>query len=103
MICLSSANSRSFGPFELALKQRLNGRGGASRGMLRNLADRARKGGFLPVLTPSANGLPDPIEALIALRNDLSHGTSDIHSPGMALDVVEACAYWIAHLYPPPP
>jgi len=65
--------------------------------------NRARKGGFLPALTSNPNALSDPIEALIALRNGLSHGTSDIHSPGMALDVVDACAFWITQLYPSPP
>ena len=94
---------QAFGAFELALKHRLNGHGGASRGTLRNLLDRARKGGFLPAITSGANALSDPIEALIAMRNGLSHGTSDIHSPGMALEVVEACAFWITHLYPSPP
>ena len=94
---------QAFGAFELALKHRLNGHGGASRGTLRNLVDRARKGSFLPGLTPGANALSDPIEALIALRNGLSHGTSDIHSPAMALDVVETCAFWITHLHPSPP
>jgi hypothetical protein len=70
---------------------------------LRNLVDRARKNGVLPALISHVNTLSDPIEALIALRNGLSHGTSDIHSPGMALDIVEACAFWITHLYPSPP
>ncbi len=93
---------QAFGAFELTLKHRLNGHGAAARGTLRNLVDRARKGGVLPPLTAGANALADPIEALIALRNGLSHGTSDIHSPGMALEVVEACAFWITHLYPPP-
>src|SRR6185312_5612178 len=41
---------QAFGAFELALKHRLNGHGGAARGTLRNLVDRARKGGFLPPL-----------------------------------------------------
>ena len=91
---------QTFGAFELALKHRVNGHRGTSRGTLRNLVDQARKHGFLPTLISGANALSDPIEALIALRNGLSHGTSEIHSPGMALDVVEACAFWITHLYP---
>ncbi|WP_374252999.1 hypothetical protein [Xanthobacter sp.] len=94
---------QAFGAFELALKHQLNGHGGAARGTLRNLVDRARKSGVLPSLPSGANALSDPIEALIALRNGLSHGTSDIHSPGMALDMVEACAFWIDHIYPPSP
>lgn len=35
---------QAFGAFELALKHRLNGDGGAARGTLRNLVDRARRG-----------------------------------------------------------
>jgi hypothetical protein len=42
---------QAFGAFELALKHRLNGHGGASRGTLRNLVDRARKAGVLPPVT----------------------------------------------------
>lgn len=93
---------QALGAFEFALKHRLNGQGGASRGTLRNLVDRARKAGTLP-FAPDANALCDPIEALIALRNGLSHGTADIHSPGMALEIAEACAFWIDHIYPPGP
>lgn len=92
---------QAFGAFELALKHRLNGRGSASRGTLRNLVDRARKAGILPLLTPSENVSIDPIEALIVLRNDLSHGTSDIHSLGMAFQVIEACALRINHVCSP--
>lgn len=94
---------QAFGAFELALKHRLNGHGGAARGTLRNLVDRARKAGVLPALVPGPTAISDPIEALIALRNGLSHGTSDIHSPGMALDVVAACASWIDHVFPSRP
>jgi len=95
---------QALGAFEFALKHRLNGQGGAlSRGTLRNLVDRARKAGTLPPLAPDTNALCDPIEALIALRNGLSHGTADIHSPGMALEIAEACAFWIDHIYPPGP
>jgi hypothetical protein len=91
---------QAFGAFELALKHRLNGHGGATRGTLRNLVDRARKTGVLPALVSGPTVISDPIEALIALRNGLSHGTSDIHSPGMALEVVAACASWIDHVFP---
>jgi len=94
---------QAFGSFELALKHRLNGHGRASRGTLRNLVDRARKAGVLPSIASGAPALMDPIEALIALRNGLSHGTSDIHSPGMALQVMTACASWIDHIYTPTP
>lgn len=93
---------QAFGAFELALKHRLNGHGGAQRGTLRNLVDRARKAAILPPVVSGSINLADPIEALITLRNGLSHGSSEVHSPAMALDVVAACASWIDHVYPPP-
>jgi hypothetical protein len=93
---------QAFGAFELALKHRLNGHGGAQRGTLRNLVDRARKAAILPSVVSGSNSPGDSIEALIALRNGLSHGSSEVHSPAMALDVVAACASWIDHVYPPP-
>lgn len=82
---------QAFGAFELALKFRLNGHGGDARGTLLNLVDRARKAGTLPLLVQNTP-MSDPIEALIALRNGLSHGTSDIHTPGMALNILASCA-----------
>lgn len=91
---------QAFGAFELSLKHRLNGHGDASRGTLRNLVDRARKVGIFPPKPPADEVFSDPIEALIALRNDLSHGTSEIHSPAMALMVLEACASAIDTVYP---
>ena len=92
---------QSFGAFELALKHRLNGRGGASKGTLRNLVDRARKVGIFPPKPSAGEELSDPIEALITLRNGMSHGTSEIHSPGMALTVLDSCAHAIDTVYPP--
>ena len=49
---------QAFGAFELALKHRLNGHGGAARGTLRNLVDRARKAGILPALVPGPQWSP---------------------------------------------
>jgi hypothetical protein len=57
---------------------------------------------ILPSLDTDSNSPGDPIEALITLRNGLSHGSSDVHSPAMALDVVATCASWIDHVYPQP-
>jgi hypothetical protein len=90
--------AQAFGALELALKFRLNGSGSASRSTLRKLVGRARNAGVLPPFASGANAVLDPIEALIELRNELSHGTSDIHSPGMALQVIETCASWINHV-----
>ncbi|MBS0220796.1 MAG: hypothetical protein JSR91_08650 [Proteobacteria bacterium] len=91
---------QAFGAFELALKQRLDSPNGLSRGTLRNLVDRARKAGILPALVPGASTMDDQIEPLIHLRNNLVHGTSDIHPPAMALDILSACGAWVDHLYP---
>lgn len=88
------------GAFALVLTHRHNGHGSAARGTLRSLVDRARKVGILPTLVPGSAAISDPIEALIALRNGLSHGASDIHSPGMALNVVVTCASWIDQVFP---
>ena len=82
---------QAFGALELALKHRVNGHGGPTRGTLRKLVDQARKAKILPSLAPAGQGLADPVEALIALRNGLSHGNSEIYSPGMALEVAAAC------------
>jgi hypothetical protein len=91
---------QSFAAFELALKNRQNGHGGASKGTLRNLVDRARKIGIFSPKPPAGQEFSDPIEALFAFRNGLAHGTSEIHSPGMALTVLESCAHAIDVVYP---
>ncbi len=93
---------QALGALELALKFRTNGHGGSARGTLRNLVDRARKAGVLPQKAPGDMLLNDPIEALVALRNGLAHGSADIHSPAMAVGILEACAQWIDHVFPNP-
>jgi len=44
---------QAFGAFELALKHRLNGHGGAARGTLRNLVDRASEESWSPACAPA--------------------------------------------------
>jgi len=94
------AELQALGAFELSLRHRLNGHGGASRDTLRNLVDRARKASILPAKAAPGPTIADPVEALIALRNGLSHGTAEIHSPPMALTVSEACAQGIDVVFP---
>lgn len=36
------------------------------------------------------------------MRNGLAHGTAQIHSPGMALQVLESCAWAIDTVFPRP-
>jgi hypothetical protein len=83
---------------ELALKHRLNGHGGHSFGALGKLVTRARSSGILPSAVANPHVL-DPIDAVIAVRNGLAHGTSDIHSPAMAIGVLSTCASWINHIF----
>lgn len=78
-----------------------NGHGGAFKGTLRNFVIRARRAGMFPPKPPAGHEFSDPIEALITLRNGLSHGTSEIHSPGMALTVLDSCARAIDAVHPP--
>jgi hypothetical protein len=49
------------------LKHRVNGHGGASRGTLRNLVDRARKGNLGPLLSGHAIPLPSADERKISI------------------------------------
>lgn len=91
---------QAYGAFELALKHRINGHGGESKGSMRNLVDQARKAGIFPKLAAGATPFDDPVEAMIALRNSLSHGNSQIHSPGMALEVLDSCAWGIDTVFP---
>jgi len=86
------------GAFELALKFRLNGHGGPAWGNLRTRVKRAREDGILPPPLTGAGILLDPIDALVAVRNGLSHGTAEIHSPAMGLEVLGACAHWINYI-----
>lgn len=89
---------QAFGSFELALKHRLDGHGGLSSGTLRNLVERARKNCVLPKVSDIGASSGDPIDALIHMRNGLSHGTCEIHSPSMALSVLQACGAWIDYI-----
>lgn len=94
--------AQAFAAFELALKHRLAGNPVKGKETLRNLVDRARKVGILPPAEVASGAWMDPIEAIIHMRNALAHGTSEIHSPGMALDMLEACAREIDQLFLPP-
>jgi hypothetical protein len=94
---------QAFGAFELALKHRINGHGLDAKGSLRTLVDRARKQGIFPKIADPSQPFADRVEAMIALRNGLAHGTSQIHPPGMALQVLEACAWGIDSAFPPQP
>lgn len=83
---------QAYGAFELAHKHRIKGHGGESKGSMRNLVDQARKVGIFLKLAAGITQFDDPVEAMIALRNSISHGNSQIHSSGMALEVLDSSA-----------
>lgn len=88
---------QAFGAFELAIKRRLEAIGVSSSGTMRKRIDRARKHGIMPGVDKLATD-HDECEALILMRNELSHGSFDIHTPAMALTVLRACGDQIAFL-----
>lgn len=94
--------AQAFAAVELALRQRLAGHPVKGKESLRNLIDRARKLGFLPPPQVSPGSI-DPLEAIVHLRNVHAHGTTDVHSPGMAMQVLEMCAREIDRLFPHQP
>lgn len=65
-----------------------------------SFADRARKQGIIPKEPHGEGRASDSVEGLILMRNWLSHGTSEVHSPGMALVILGACARWINQIQP---
>jgi hypothetical protein len=92
---LMNAEIQAFGAFELALRIKLNG---TPKQTLQILVDRARKEGVLPKL--NAGHQMDSINGMIKLRNELSHGTSSVHSPPMAETMLEFCGAMIDLIFP---
>lgn len=66
--------------------------GRADRGGLGQLKHQACNYAILPVATTVVAGQMDPIDALRHMRNALAQGTSDVHTPAMALKVASLCA-----------
>jgi hypothetical protein len=71
---------------------------GQSSDTLHNLIERARKHGIFPKWSRAQR--IDRAQSLVAMRNGLSHGTTDIHTPGMAMIVLEGCAWTIDCAFP---
>lgn len=87
--------------FELALKLRIEFEGLKPNKSLGPLIEQARKAGILPPRLPTQAGVLDPFDTLRHLRNDLAHGTSDIHSPVMALEFAAMAGRAISEVFPP--
>jgi hypothetical protein len=54
--------------------------------------------GLLP--RPDPGEQPDEYFFLRSIRNDLAHGSGDVHPPALAVEVFRRCASLIATLYP---
>lgn len=91
---------QAFAAFELALKLRLNTTGSTMLRGLGKLIHQARKEGVLPASASTAADYMDPIELLRHMRNALAHGTTDVHTPAMALDATALCARAIDIAFP---
>jgi len=96
---LVNGEIQALGALELALKYRLLGPDAHTKETLRNFADRARKRGIFPKALPDQP--MDKLGALVALRNALSHGTTDIHTPGISMEILESCGWAIDTVFPP--
>jgi hypothetical protein len=92
---LVNAEIQALGAVELALRLRLAGR---SSDTLHNLVERARKHAIFPKWWRAQP--IDRAQSLVAMRNGLSHGTTDIHTPGMTMIVLEDCAWAIDCAFP---
>lgn len=92
---LVNAEIQGLGAVELALRLRLTGQ---SSDTLHNLVERARKHGIFPQWSRAQP--IDRAQSLVAMRNGLSHGTTDIHTPGMTMIVLEGCAWAIDRAFP---
>lgn len=92
---LVNAEIQALGAVELALRLRLAGQ---SSDTLHNLVERARKHAIFPKWSRAQP--IDRAQSLVAMRNGLSHGTTDIHTPGMTIIVLEGCAWAIDCAFP---
>lgn len=97
------AEGQAFAAFELALRHRLHKDDVGRVRRLSKLIKEARELGIFSASAPSTAAPVDPIEALRYMRNELAHGTTSVHSPAMALDVVGACASAIDLVFPSDP
>lgn len=93
------AEAQALASFELALKLRLNRPNDAPplRGLGRRLKA-AIDAGLLP--RPDPTQQPDEYFFLRSIRNDLAHGSGDVHPPALVIEVFKRCATLIAMLYP---
>jgi hypothetical protein len=93
------AEGQAFASFELALKLRLNRPADAPP--LHGMGPRLKAAidaGLLPPPDPEQE--PDEYFLLRSIRNELAHGSGDIHPPALVIEVFKRCAALITTLYP---
>lgn len=97
---LTVGEAQALNALELALKLRLAAGGWAGKkGGLGRLVEKARRFALLPPRSEHFGADIDPATALVFIRNELVHGTTDVHSPGMAIEVVKSCASVINEIF----
>ncbi len=97
------AEMQAFSALELGLKLRLRADGWnkKSRGLVYLIAE-ARLRRLMPPASEASFGISDEMDALGHLRNDLAHGTGNLHTPAMTLRVLEECATFVNQIYRQP-
>src|SRR3546814_6203525 len=85
--------------FEMAIQMKLRAIGHEMKGTMHNLIEKGRKCGIIPPIAPGTVSAQDPFEALVKIRNAIAHGTTDVHTPASAFDVLKACSIQIERLY----
>lgn len=95
------AEAQALASLELALKERL-GRSMPGEKKVNGLGGRLSAAVTRGLLAPPTvhSGQPDKHFIVKTIRDELAHGSEDIHSPQMALDIIRICAELIAELYP---
>ncbi len=93
------AEGQAFASFELALKLKLNRPVDAPA--LHGMGPRLKAAidvGLLPPPDPTQH--PDEYFLLRSIRNELAHGSGDVHPPALVIEVLKRCAALIETLYP---
>ncbi len=93
------AEAQAIASFELALKLKLNRPADAPP--LHGLNQRLKAAidaGHLPRPDPAQQ--PDEYLILRSIRNELAHGSGDVHSPALVVEVFVRCGAFIGQLYP---
>src|SRR3546814_1333778 len=91
--------SQALAAFEMAIQMKLRAIGHEMKGTMHNLIEKGRKCGIIPPIAPGTVSAQDPFEALVKIRNAIAHGTTDVHTPASAFDVIKACSIQIERLY----